>query len=1190
MHLAKLKIYGFKSFAQKVEIAFPPSGIVSVVGPNGCGKSNLADAIRWVMGEQKQSQMRSRAQRDLIFAGTADLSAYNQAEVSLLLDNSDGALPSQYSEVQLTRRLVRHGTGADEKIDSYYLLNGQECNLRDFRNLLKDSGMGATSYSIMTQEMMNQLLRGNQDERRRLFEEAAGIAKYKQQRRETENNLSRILADLSVVQAKLEERRRAWSLQEKRMAKAKQARELQGKVKELDVSIAADRYRRMSAKLEALREKHDRLQNDIDELTIRRDTEDIRVNEMKLAGTEDERAYRDQQAVVNEAALKITELEGRLNAVNVSIRSLEQSRADRERELAEIAGEIENLDAQIGGKDARLEELARAVGEAEEGLSRAEERRQGARDRLDEAREAESEILQRGAEIANRLSGADTRVSMLERQIEEAAAGEGERARNLENLREEQNALDERIAGLERGIAESRARLAGLESAVAADEEAERVLESRVPELRAERDEAAALRERRASEREVLLGLEAAGEGVEGGPRALRDERSGEVVGLLLDLLEVRPEDAEIVEAALGASAQTVLTEDPGAVRGLVEFLRDRGAGSAAVSGPGRFPEAALPEIADPACGGPLSERVGCDERWRPLVRWLLGRFLRADDADAAFRLAREAAPADLWFCAPGPLMVHASGLARGGSGAGASGGILARRSRLAELEAECAGAESRLAAAESALSGAEEERIRLRESLRARREELAALRDALAADEQALAGDRGRAETFGERRQALEELVCGARDSIAPLRESLAEARRARGGIAAEHEAFQAELARAKERCAELSTARDAADEDFTSATTAVHSARGNLAIYNQKLGGIEERVVAANERAERLRARQRDEEGLLAEARANKETLGEEIQGLYGGLDAEKEKLAVVQERYEARAEETREAQTALLNTERRIAELERSGAADAAEYSRVDVQLGTIVEQTFNDYEVDLREADLSQWPEPDDIETAKAELADMKQRLKALGPVGVDMEDFEEEKRKLADTQRDFDDLDRSRVSLQLTMDRLDRIARENFRSTFEQIRRNFQDIFTGLMAGGEAHLSLEGEDELEAAIEIKARPTGKKMNSVDALSNGEKALTAIALLFAIYLVKPSPFCVLDECDAPFDDANKARFVELLRRFSRQTQFIVITHQKPTMAASDRLYGVTQEVKGISQVVSVQLNEAAALATP
>jgi len=236
----------------------------------------------------------------------------------------------------------------------------------------------------------------------------------------------------------------------------------------------------------------------------------------------------------------------------------------------------------------------------------------------------------------------------------------------------------------------------------------------------------------------------------------------------------------------------------------------------------------------------------------------------------------------------------------------------------------------------------------------------------------------------------------------------------------------------------------------------------------------------------------------------------------------------------------------------------------------------------------WEVDLARDDLTAWPEPENLDEANHQLRELQRQQKELGSVNLEfLEDFEEERRRLAEVQDQFDDLDRARLSLERTIDRLDRVARERFRETFEKIRHNFQEVFSGLMAGGEARLALDGDDELEAGIEINARPTGKKMRGVASLSNGERALTAIALLFAIYLVKPSPFCILDEVDAPLDDANIGRFVELLRRYSRQTQFVVVTHNKRTMAAADRLYGVTQEIKGISQIAAVQLDEAASM---
>ena len=396
MHLSKLKIYGFKSFAQKVEVVFPQRGIVSVVGPNGCGKSNLVDAIRWVIGEQRGSQMRSKTGlAGLIFNGTEDKPPLNMAEVSLLLDNSDGTLPSQYSEVQLTRRLIRRGSGEDQRIESYYFLNNQECTLRDLRNLLKDTGMGATSYSIMTQEMMNVLILGNPDERRRLFEEAAGIAKYKQQRKETANKFAQIVADLDHVRELLDERQRRFRSAEARMEKARKAREVRARAKELYLALNADRWRRMGAELGKIKAEADRLEALKADLTLKRDAEQARAEELKLLGSEDEREYSERRAEVEEAASRVRELEGEAQVLALKIENHGSARARIENDIADAGRKIGEYRSKIGSQDDRLEELARKIGEAESALAVAEERRSTLESRLDEAREGERALFEK---------------------------------------------------------------------------------------------------------------------------------------------------------------------------------------------------------------------------------------------------------------------------------------------------------------------------------------------------------------------------------------------------------------------------------------------------------------------------------------------------------------------------------------------------------------------------------------------------------------------------------------------------------------------------------------------------------------------------------------------------------------------------------------------------------------------------
>ncbi|MBO7130847.1 MAG: hypothetical protein J6V65_01725, partial [Fibrobacterales bacterium] len=410
---------------------------------------------------------------------------------------------------------------------------------------------------------------------------------------------------------------------------------------------------------------------------------------------------------------------------------------------------------------------------------------------------------------------------------------------------------------------------------------------------------------------------------------------------------------------------------------------------------------------------------------------------------------------------------------------------------------------------------------------------------------------------------------------------------------VRAESEASRGERERQRSLCAEIETELRAANDDRNQANNSLTGARGDLEHYRENLGFYEGQIVGETERQERLRGQLEQIASENDAAVRRREELAGEIQAAYAAHDERKERLAVAQAKYDERRGEQNEALAAALKWEQQINSFAAETTDLARKYSQIETRLSTVSEETFNLYEVDLSKDDLSAWPAPADPEAAEAELKRLQAQERELGSATVDLDEFEKEKEAFLETQRQFNDLDSARVRLERTMERLDRIARENFRQTFEQIRRNFQSVFSGLMAGGETRLTLDvsnGVDELDAPIEIKARPTGKAMCEVEKLSNGERGLTALSLLFAIYLVKPAPFCVLDECDAPFDDANRQKFVQLLRRFTNRTQFVVITHQKTTMAASDRLYGVTQEVAGISQVVSVQLEEAASLADP
>ncbi len=1162
-----------------MELQFPSDGITAVVGPNGCGKSNIVDAIRWVVGETRSRQLRSSGMKDIIFSGTADRPAQSFAEVSLLIDNSDSSLPSQYSEVQVTRKLIRRG----DQVDSQYLLNNQECRLRDIQNLFMDTGLGASSYSIMEMKMIDTLLSDRTEERRSLFEEAAGISKYKQQRKETIRLLEKTQIDLGVVKTDLDSRSRQMRQKEQLYRKAERARELRSQIKQLQLGIDGGRYRRGEAerrRLVALCEEIDeRIEKTLRERTVR----EARVQEFRLSITEEESAYRDQTNAVQAIELSIKDLERERQNILNEKQMAEQNNQRIDEEMKRAEARLLELRQTVSGRDERIEEDARRIAEAEAELEVFKERRVEIQSRIDAVREEEGELQSRLIEVSRRLAEARSHVQLIEGQIATSVGNEEENIRFLEQARSEYERQSQENDRLYQEDGRQSREVEQYRVDQQKFEEEEQLLQeqlnAQLPELELLRSE---LVNRRA-EKEALASLK---NGEDEAAQLLMKRFPREQLSPLIEEIHPLPEDAEIVEYCLGEAAQLLLKDEALPINEVLSQLIEEKKGSVWLAE--RIGEAVSTErLEDGDHWGRLDERIQTEERLRPLISWLLGRYYRVPSAEAAFSLAARYRGKDLWFCAPGPVAVHASGIVRGGKREGEQGALV-RQLRLEELIRE-------IGQLEGALSQKQEEKNSVEERLQSVRQQLREIRPKYSNAERELARCKqdyavgvGRLETLQERMHGLEERLNRVQLESAPLRSQLIEAQKSANFEEENRKQIQAEIDRTAEQRREIELSREEVNEEFNNATRALTRLQGDSKHYTERLGELETELIKLAEQQERDRVL-RDENVFKIENSKNKQTeFDEQISAALLRLDEARQALSSVEEAYRARKGGLDDLQDSVLEATKQIAQLEKEKSGYEIKRSENDQRLERLLEEVYNVWEVDLARDDLTAWPEPENLDEANHQLRELQRQQKELGSVNLEfLEDFEEERRRLAEVQAQFDDLDRARLSLERTIDRLDRVARERFRETFEKIRHNFQEVFSGLMAGGEARLALDGDDELEAGIEINARPTGKKMRGVASLSNGERALTAIALLFAIYLVKPSPFCILDEVDAPLDDANIGRFVELLRRFSRQTQFVVVTHNKRTMAAADRLYGVTQEIKGISQIAAVQLDEAASM---
>ncbi|MDZ4803882.1 MAG: chromosome segregation protein SMC [Candidatus Eisenbacteria bacterium] len=1186
MFVDKLEVFGFKSFSQRLELSFG-SGISGVIGPNGCGKSNVVDAFRWVLGEQSTKQLRGDKMEDVIFNGTRDIRPLSMAEVHLTLVNDKGILPVEFDTVTVGRRLYRSG-------QSEYTINRQPCRLKDVRDLFLDTGMGSHAYSVIERQMVDNVLSDNTGHRRFLFEEASGIMKYKTRKKEALGKLEATQTDLTRLSDIIHEVGRETESLKRQVGKAERYREIRGELKKLELSLY---YRRLS------------------DLSVR------------LGSLADSGATLSSAELAAEAALIAAE--GRLEQLRLESIMADRLLSGAREDLARLDGEITDRNHRImvlSERDASTRQRIDTARERIAILSLRREENEAEGIRAEEARKGHEAALSVESE---RLTSLDGRFRELDNQFRERREDVGkkkqlsldlfqERMKREGDLRQclselaqievAQAALEVEKSGLTIRRDEIMGRLTEGQEAVA---EQIRQIES-ANQATAELVDRIGVADRRAREEaevEALARQEAAGvtsslnmlenlrrsyEGFDPGVRRIMLDHGQEeaVLGTVADLVRVPAEWVEALRPVLGGWMQHVVTRNVDDARALIRNLSDESAGYVNFLPLDRLVPQEHPLLpTHPGVIGQARNFVTAPAEVRVLVDHLLGDVLVVDHFDRALELAADEQWSNWRFVTADGEMLDGVRLG-GGKGGDRSGDLLEREREIANMGARLEELELDIKRHERARQEALGERIVADTAL----EEVRRRVNGLLAERAAREAEVGR--LTGERNGVDE------READLILRE-------------ASHLARREALSDNRHR---LEGALHVASDDSQTAEDAYHREETGLALLDSEREASrsvlqETRIAAATreaalsecrERLERVRSTARelaaDNERCLLDVTEGEERLIQlaeditilavEVERLHGGRDgrvlavAEKDRvvadLNVSVETAESAARETRKAASEL-REQAHGEELLRTELK--GEWRNLEVRL-------YEDYDLSTNELLLvpRDWPvteagEDAVLEVVETDVVELKDKLKRLGPVNLlAIEEYEEKSTRLTFLKEQFDDLIRARDSLNEAIQQINTTAAELFLSTFRQVQENFQKTFLVLFQGGECSLALVGDDPLECEIEIVAKPRGKRPQSIAQLSSGERALTAIALLFAIYLVKPSPFCILDEVDAPLDDANVDRFVAMIREFSSRTQFIVITHNKKTMEACDTLYGVTMQTPGISQVVSVKLSEA------
>ncbi|USB32130.1 chromosome segregation protein SMC [Paenibacillus sp. YPG26] len=1183
MFLKRIELAGFKSFADRTEMEFV-RGITAVVGPNGSGKSNISDGIRWVLGEQSAKSLRGGKMEDVIFAGSDARKAVGYGEVSLTLDNTDQALPLDFNEVTVTRRVHRSG-------DSEYLINKQSCRLKDITELFMDTGIGKEAYSIIGQGRIEEILSTRSEDRRGIFEEASGIVKYKSRKKdarkkldETETNLLRI----HDLVSELEDQIGPLKEQSEKAIHYKELRE-QLKHKEISMYIYQidqihNSWSEANAKLARLREEQVTLSTIVSahDATLEKERSELRVIEEEIEALQGQLLEYSQNYEKNEGYGGL--LKERAKNLMQNRQQLIDSIAVNEERYNQRALELQAMSDKYSESDRMLTEL-RALLSAEEakllgvtgGISQAQE----------EALKGDLlEIMNQIAQARNEIRYADQQKEGVIRRMERAET-EGTK------WREEQQKLAERKAELSGKLEKMAKDIAEVRKSYISESERlhslQKLTEDSRDGLRKWEQKREALVSRRDTMKEMQDDFDGFALGVKEVLKASRKGNLAGVHGAVAELIRV-PEKLEIaVETALGAAMQHVVMENEAVSRQAIAFLKQRQLGRATflpldVIRPRQISASDKRSMED-AEGfvGIGAELVGYEPRYADIVGSLLGNVVFADTLEHANRMAAKSQYRFRVVTLEGDV-VNAGGSMTGGSQHRKNSNLLGRSRQLEQLDNDIRQSETMIAKLRDSMEEVRGQIAQLETDL----EKLRESGDRMRADEQTVAGDLKQIEH--EYRHVSEQFELYGQEKshyvkeMEDLDKSKAEAEQKLKELAADqqtkHDSIQAaEFAR---------KANESAKEELQTQLTELKVREGKL---DQECLSLREQLSRQQEefnvQEKELEQSRRILNSIEADLKENEAQSVRQIEDLNDyklkkgrtseRLDLQRASRSALMKKLEEGESETKEQRAALKSVDEQLLQIE-------IQANRLDVELDNILKKLSEDYELSYERAK-QRYSVPEDITLTQAEVKELKRSISALGEVNLGaIEEYQRVSERYEFLSLQKNDLVEAKTTLYQVIREMDDEMSKRFKLTFDAIRREFGTVFTKLFGGGSADLVLlDPENLLETGIDIVAQPPGKKLQNLQLLSGGERALTAMALLFAILQVKPVPFCVLDEVEAALDEANVIRFAQYLREFSEQTQFIVVTHRKGTMEEADVLYGVTMEEGGVSKLVSVRLED-------
>lgn len=1179
MRLKKLSIFGFKSFADKTELTFG-EGMTSIIGPNGSGKSNIVDAIRWVFGEQKASSLRSSNMQDVIFSGTQHKKPLNMAEVTITITNEDGRLPIEYNEVSLTRRIFRSG-------ESEYLINKAPSRLKDIHNIFLDTGLGSNAYTTISNDMIDKILSNKADERRVLFEEAAGIGKYKQKIKESQRKLERTRQDLLRINDRIGEKEKYVKMLGRQVEKAKRYQQYHEELKTLEVGFEYKKYKALSDAVKNEKERISNLDKNTAELQKQIAETESRIEKLEVSKVE-------KSNEVKLSSQNVTAVSEKINTIDREMSVTTQALAMLEKSIGSFDQETEDLQKQIDEKEKYRTELETAIVEKQTGLDQHSENVQNAKDEYDsfnsrvisqkeiveELAEKQMALVQSIGECKRESSNCNTNVHNL---IEACEREEHEITRLREADEEYTTALNkckDDLKELNSQFKQYSEERDGLWYIIEEEDKRYHTLLEREKKIEANSEAAQ-------SKLQFLEGLDASFEGYDDGVKSLFERDTPGLIGTAASLIKIdKSESLPLIERVIGHTIQTVLMENNTTLYDAASFLQNESRGNAELVSLEMLRKKDKPTwynqvLVDTQL---LKDDVSIDNDYKPFLDYMFDNIYKCNNHEQ-IRQYQVELPSGIIMVTNDLVVYHSNGAIFAGEESSNEGSLLKRKQEIETLNEEIVSLQGALAKTMNEKEACVESRDNAKRSMVELDSKLNKGRQELQEQETNIKHYESNIENTHKRINILLPDLTEKKNNITKLEEQLKEFEKKLESLEEDKEALAGQNESAKSKLSEMETERVELSEKLQTIELSKQA-------YLNEIQKDQQSIDLLKQDIDKLSSTKQKKIDDKINAGNEIESLKSKSVNLSEEFESQKEYRETLQKEYETKQEEY----NTLLSTIEEIRKETKIYQSELSSYStskhsaeinfaRDEEKKRAIQEKIFTAYEIDFEslEEDI---PEPlMDDSNAKETIRLLHDRLKRVGEVNMGaIKEFETENGELQEMVSQRDDLQTAVDDLEQAIKKLNKEARKQFVETFDLVQKNFTEMFTTLFRGGEAMISLEeGADPLYSPIEINVRPAGKKMRGVTLLSGGERALTAISLLFGLYMVKPSAYCILDELDAPLDDANVKRFIDVLRPFSEQSQFIIITHNHITMESSDVLYGVTQKTHGVSSVAAVRFND-------